>query len=1055
MPSHHVPAEALEEPQNAIFDTLSASEKALETAPLLSGLQQGNTQNDVGSSTSPFAGQSLTRQGIDIPDSDSKPCQAMEHQALNDSHSPSDGSSPIRPVVRKSSLNFASLPAREPLTAGKSFGAQVSRTSHIDHTRTSHYNRQTGGKSLGNVAKSESEDDFETADMRLHHESRGGDSSKTCISHAKTYTQRLQDHISKLGKSDETVATDFESSQPHQSLDQKSLSPAKKGKLQTTPGAFPNEENEDDCSDWDELPASNNTVAQQTLLLDPSGGTTLDSQNKAIAITHDSVRDGDQVSAGAEVFPKANKHHKSPSVSTLPALGSITHPDLSTLEKSASASCSDLRLTSAADRVASPSKSSLRDVRESPLRQVKNKLSSMLKSSRGLLASSAAASAEGKLLLVSPSSAPSGFDSAIAVEPEVPLAAALGPQQNTDEGSPRSVARRRRASTEREKEEKRREKEAKLILDQNAKLQKAREKEREKAIAFSKEHEQRVTREKYTASEEKKADLPICMETSKVIESNSQKNSDIVKCDSKEGTNDDIEMQDAPAPSARSVGPCQSTRAAEIKRPVKPAKETQSKTKQAPTLIRVNMGSQQSQYQGANRSSFAQETPGYSNSQSQQSLAARTSKASLHGKPAVQSLRGAPPNARTKALDLAARKRDQEEREAQRRRDVKTEMDRKRAALQEEQRKQDTLQRQTKHGRESATSQTEAKRKAAVEKAKHLRAPPPALRTHANNARSETVLPQDRVYSTASSAKGALQNSRPQSRMASNLHRSQDELSRPFNAVLSTTSKTGSKRALGTEDGHVKGQVSRVGPANQSNDAKRRRTSAGYDDETETETALKIKGPPVRPSGGLKKDLPARPTYGYTSSSHGVQRDLFKATVTAQHHNQTKAAHPLDMAQISKGPIPFAPTSAGVGASHKTPARSGGLNAAKSTARSSPRFQNGDSIELPEIDTDDEDEDEDDAYGTRVAAWADSPDLRRALMRQETMDPSKIFGPAAPLNMEEVFSKSKHSFRARTSSANWSGADRLTEEEICRDREARDKLRRDGGWSYEMSREMI
>ncbi|PHH65339.1 hypothetical protein CDD81_2751 [Ophiocordyceps australis] len=547
----------------------------------------------------------------------------------------------------------------------------------------------------------------------------------------------------------------------------------------------------------------------------------------------------------------------------------------------------------------------------------------------------------------------------------------------------------------------------------------------------------------------------MCTETPKVIKSNSQNNDEIVNCDSKEGTTNDIDMQDASAPSARSVGPCQSVRAAEVKRPVKPAKETQNNTKQAPTLIRVNMGSQQPQYQGTNRSSFIQETPRYSNSKSQRSLAARTSKASLHGKPPVQSLRGAPPNGRAKALDLAARKREQEEREAQRRRDVKAEMDRKRAAVQEDQRKQDTLQRQAKHGRESATSQTEAKRKAAVEKAKHMRAPPPALRTHANNGRSEAVSAHDRGNSTASSAKGALQNSRPQSRMASNLHRSQDELSRPVNAVLSNTSKTGSKRALGTQDGHIKGQGSRIGPAYQSNDAKRRRTSAGHDDETETETARNIKGPPVRPSGGLKKDLPARPTYGYTNSSHGVQRDLFKATVTAQHHNQTKAAHPLDMAQISKGPIPFAPVSIGAGASHKTPARSGGLNMAKSAARSSPRFQNGDSIELPEIDTDDDDEDEDEAYGTRVAAWADSPDLRRALMRQETMDPSKIFGPAAPLNMEEVFSKSKHSFRARTSSANWSGPDRLTEEEICRDREARDKLRRDGGWSYEMSREMI
>jgi hypothetical protein len=163
------------------------------------------------------------------------------------------------------------------------------------------------------------------------------------------------------------------------------------------------------------------------------------------------------------------------------------------------------------------------------------------------------------------------------------------------------------------------------------------------------------------------------------------------------------------------------------------------------------------------------------------------------------------------------------------------------------------------------------------------------------------------------------------------------------------------------------------------------------------------------------------------------------------------------MAQISKGAIPFAPNPNPAG-SHKTPARpAGGKSVPKSAQRSSPRFQNGETIELPEIQTDDESDSDNDAGGM-VAAWADSPDLRRALMRQETMDPSQIFGPPAPLNMEEVFHKSKdkfHKFRARTSSANWSGVDRLTEEDIRKDLAARDKLRREGGWSYEMSKDMI
>ncbi|CRK42443.1 hypothetical protein BN1723_000847, partial [Verticillium longisporum] len=168
----------------------------------------------------------------------------------------------------------------------------------------------------------------------------------------------------------------------------------------------------------------------------------------------------------------------------------------------------------------------------------------------------------------------------------------------------------------------------------------------------------------------------------------------------------------------------------------------------------------------------------------------------------------------------------------------------------------------------------------------------------------------------------------------------------------------------------------------------------------------------------------------------------------------------LALALLRPGAIPFAPNPNPAGPSHKTPARpqgaAGAKSAAKSATRSSPRFQNGESIELPEIDTDDEDEEEDDAnFG--AAAWVDSPELRRALTRQETMDPSQIFGPPAPLVMEEVFSKSKdrwHKFRARTSSANWSGTDRLTEDEIRKDLVARDRMRKDGAWTFEMSKDL-
>jgi len=202
--------------------------------------------------------------------------------------------------------------------------------------------------------------------------------------------------------------------------------------------------------------------------------------------------------------------------------------------------------------------------------------------------------------------------------------------------------------------------------------------------------------------------------------------------------------------------------------------------------------------------------------------------------------------------------------------------------------------------------------------------------------------------------------------------------------------------------------------------------------------------------------MPAK-SYGYNNPPQSASRDLFKATVTA---SAVKASHQIDMAQFSKGAIPFAANPNPPAA--KTPARPGlapgAKSAAKSAPRSSPHFPNGDSIELPEIRTDDEDEDDDEGPDMGlVAAWANSPDLRRALMQQETMDPSQIFGVPGPIVMEEVFTKNKdrwHKFRARSSSANWSGTDRLTEDDIRKDLAGRDKLRRDGGWTYELSREM-
>ncbi|KJK88434.1 hypothetical protein H633G_07686 [Metarhizium anisopliae BRIP 53284] len=985
------------------------------------------------------------------------------HYPDDDARSASDGSSPIRPIVRKSSLNFASLPAREPLAAGKSNGARASRTSHLDHIRTSYYNRTTGGKSLGGNLTKPDRDDNQENEMEVDDELP---SHPITNQDNKTYTQRLQDQINMLGQSQaKNVQTQPQSKAPAL----KAVSPIPLNTLQSTPGAFP----EDDDDDWIEPPATLAAANEERPSLPKSHSADVMEgiQGKKTIGETDFVMPDDDNAEVDKQFARPGRgngakhtygHGKSASVPVVPNMRPAME-DTHYLKKVVSVSNPSL-LTVAEAGSLGTFKSPSRALRESPLKQVKNKLSSILKSSRGLLASSAAISAEGKSLM-SPTSTRLGLHSFMSSE-SVVSQQGTGSQASqsapaNQDASPTRLTRRTRASVEKEKEEKRREKEAKRMEEQNEKLEKARQKEREKARVFSKEQEKVAAMEMQIASK-KEDERSAAKETPKSARTGHRNAKD--SGEETTSLNRDIDMEDAPSmppPSVpRSVGPTHATRNREIKRPF--TRETQTRPKQAPTVIRVNTGSQHSQY----RLSTAQpDVSSLSASQTQQQLTSKASKASLQLKQSTQSLRGAAPSSRAKAQDVAARKKEQEEKETQKRRDAKAEMERKKAAAQEEQRRQEQLKRQEaerqrkQQQQEQAALQSQsqtkgnAQRKAAIEKAKQTRAPPPAARSQPNGP-PDSAMGQDS------------QPARPQSRMTSTANWGQDELGRPVNAVLSNTGKAGSKRNFVQEkgdDGHEKRPQSRGGPSYQTNDAKRRRTSDAFDDEAEASGQKNIMGPPVRPSAGFKKELPSKAVFqsGYTNAPHGATRDLFKATITAQHANQMKASHPLEMAQISKGAIPFAPNPNAAGPAYKTPARPGPANTAKSAAksvpRSSPRFQNGEAIELPEIQTDDDSED-DEANGVVVAPWADSPDLRKALVNQETMDPSLIFGPPRPLNMEEVFSKSKdrwHKFRARTSSANWTGADRLTEDDIRKDMAGRDKLRRDGGWSYEMSKDML
>ncbi|EEB07706.1 hypothetical protein SJAG_02807 [Schizosaccharomyces japonicus yFS275] len=109
----------------------------------------------------------------------------------------------------------------------------------------------------------------------------------------------------------------------------------------------------------------------------------------------------------------------------------------------------------------------------------------------------------------------------------------------------------------------------------------------------------------------------------------------------------------------------------------------------------------------------------------------------------------------------------------------------------------------------------------------------------------------------------------------------------------------------------------------------------------------------------------------------------------------------------------------------------------RSPAESTSPLIPSEAIELPEIDSDYSDSSDDDEQKRKqklnLPSWAESPELREQLRRQQKLDPDKIFGTIKPPEIEELFNskdRPRSRFRPRSSSADWSSQDRLTQAEI-------------------------
>jgi hypothetical protein len=634
------------------------------------------------------------------------PVTEAEH--VDEPQSPSDGSSPIRPIVRKSSLNFASLPAREPITTKKSIGKRVSRTSQLEHPRTSYYGRPTDGKSLGNIKQDVQHLTGDEMDLDETVEKDSDDGSQMLRLHSKTSTQRLQDQISMLGKSQSNVRPPSKSItssglvQPptSQPIVTATLSDAPQQRSPdykspqrrpfAAPGAFP----EDEEDSWIGAPTAG---PPERSVFSPRPQI---AKSYSADVMED-IREKDSIGGEQFKIPKRGENQRQMSPFREPLIPERT---TSTLGHVKSASTSVLRSPKKGDSaeyqklvsVSNPTppidsaistspKSPSRSQRGSPLKAAKDKFSSILKTSRGLFASSAAVSAEAKTAAMSPATSRIGLHPQPSFEEVLRNSQAYHGQANLDKTknfqhvaySPgKASTRRSRESVEREErkkeEEVREAREAKEAQKMAEQLEKARKKVKEEARIYHLEQERVVAMHKEAAARKQQENLAKANPASspRATRSSPRKAKAPLEAEaaptaatnSKQLPSNDVDMSDVPAlppptSSQYTARPKSQIVRATTKRPVKPSKEPITKSK-PPTVIRVDTGSQRGQQylpSNANLAANLHETLAAPTTGSSQGLRNKASTNSIQRKPSTSSFK----SAATKALEAAARKKEQ------------------------------------------------------------------------------------------------------------------------------------------------------------------------------------------------------------------------------------------------------------------------------------------------------------------------------------------------------------------------------------------------------------
>lgn len=844
----------------------------------------------------------------------------------DEARSPSEGSSPVKPLVRKSSLTFASLPAREPLTTKKSMGARVSRISHLDQSKTqiasqsSHMGRFTGGKSLGesqHTALPDNEgDEVNTGVNKEVRPEPTREESETTKLHNKTSTQRLHERINMLGQSKE--------SRPSKSIP--SLNPTSQASYPQLPTHEPEKFNPleaaskppmkdhatrsatqnltDDDDDDDDWIAPIVSVVPQTAAIRPQ-------LTKSHSTDVMEQINGKESVGGLEVglqYPGAGSPARANSVRTAsPAKEAVGPASLiptsfasptraaTILEQipKMAISKSNPNLTLATGFTPSASSPSGKRYVDGPLSASKAKFYSVLKSAKGMFASSAGASAQAKMEALSPPStrlrnqvpAPS-IDGTLAAKPGVLASSALYPDikqaiqeatQTSNSVEPKKSAegRRTRSSSEREKRKEKEAQEQQRAVDE---IEKAHGTGRQEAAAH------RVEKLQTTAQEHEQVALARLAASSRA-ETQATEDFDADSAD---------EMP--PPPPPKSLLPtAQTQKPKETRRLQKPVKDALPKAKPAPVSIRV--ASQRvctpearAGFLAGTRVQIGQAQPSTAALSAslhdslpplpppkQQAASSKMSNVSSNTTSTQASFKSSvnAQSARLKALEAAAKKKEQaslshnhatpsaltdyhqEEKAAQRKAEQKRELEQKRAAKLEEDRRLEQQRKADEQLRLQEARKTAQKQAAEAKKLEQQRKEAASAQskqavdlvsmdcsghacTHLLTVQA-TALQQEKAHAPPPPPRGDLGAAKPLSKM-----NTVQESSRPVAHPINPAKPPKRNRADGDEEPAQRPAYSRSGPSYQQLDSKRRKTNEN--DVEDGEPRRSVMAPPIRHS---------------------------------------------------------------------------------------------------------------------------------------------------------------------------------------------------------------